>query len=81
MTFPKAVFDGPLCFGGFGFKHLYVASNVNKIQSLICHRNNNTSLGETMKINLNWVQLLSGISTPVLQYKKKLDYIHKHWFG
>jgi hypothetical protein len=71
MTFPKAAVHGPKCFGGLGFKHLYVESNVNKIEAVICHVNKQTKLGKIMLMNLNWIQLHSGIRTPILEHKKK----------
>jgi hypothetical protein len=80
ITFPKAAVHGPLCYGGLGFKHLYVESNVYKIQSVICHINKGTKLGKTMLINLIWIQLHSGIATPILEHKQRIDYIKEHWF-
>jgi hypothetical protein len=79
-TFPKAVVHGPVSFGGLGFQHLYVESNIGKLETLICHINKKTSLGTTMVTNLNWVQMHAGVKTPVLEYNKKLDYVENNWF-
>jgi hypothetical protein len=80
ITFPKAVVHGPLCFGGLGFQHLFVESNIGKIDTILCHINKQSQLGNSMKTNLNWIQLHSGIGTPVLQCSKNLDYIQQNWF-
>jgi hypothetical protein len=80
LTYPKALVHGPICFGGLGFCHLYVESNVLKIETLICHINKGTSLGEMMKVNLNWVQIHTGINTPFMLGKNHIDYIQDNWF-
>jgi hypothetical protein len=54
---------------------LKVESNPTKIESIMCHLNKNTKLGEKIRLNLNWIHLHIGIETPYLQYKKKLVYI------
>jgi hypothetical protein len=43
ITFPKAVVHGPIDFGGLGFPHLYVDSNIGKIETMICHINKKTT--------------------------------------
>jgi sulfur carrier protein ThiS len=65
---------------GIGFYNLYVESSVAKIESLICHINKTTLLGETMKTNLNWVQLHSGFLKPFFKGNKFIDYIQDNWF-
>jgi hypothetical protein len=80
MSFPKAVVHGPTCFGGLGFNNLYVESSIAKIESLICHINKETPLGASMRINLNWVQLHSGLKKPFFISNKYIDYIQENWF-
>jgi hypothetical protein len=80
ITFPKAVVHGPTSFGGLGFPHLYVESSVGKIEALMCHINKKTSLGQTMGLNLNWIQLHCGIDVPFLECKYPLDYVQTNWF-
>jgi hypothetical protein len=63
--FPRSGVYGTYKFGGLGFLQLEVKSNCNKIQSLICHVNNNTMLDKRFKINLNWLQVLAGTSQPI----------------
>jgi hypothetical protein len=80
ITFPKAVVHGPIDFGGLGFPHLYAESNICKIETMICHITKKTTPGETFCLNINWIQLLSGISSPVFESDKHLDYIQDNWF-
>jgi hypothetical protein len=35
MTLPKSIVHGPIGYGGLGFQHLYVESNINKISYVI----------------------------------------------
>jgi hypothetical protein len=80
MHFPRKVVYGSIKFGGLGFSQLNVESNCNKIQSIICHINNNTMLCKMMSTNLNWSQLLLGIVTPLLKNDNDISYIQKKWF-
>jgi hypothetical protein len=66
-TFPKAIVHGPISFGGLGFLHLFVESNIGKIGTIICHINKKNALGKSKVTNLNWVQLHAGTGTPLLQ--------------
>jgi hypothetical protein len=80
MSFPKAVVHGPLCFGGLGFHQLYVESNIKKIESLLCNINQNTNLGKSMKLNLNWIQIHIGVRKLFLESLESYNYIQKNWF-
>jgi hypothetical protein len=80
ISFPKAVIHGPTEFGGLGFQKLYVESNVNKIESILCHINKQTTLGATMKMNINWIQMHSGIQQPFLETTNPLEYLQQNWF-
>jgi hypothetical protein len=80
MTFPKAVVYGPVGFGGLGFQNLYVESNVNKIETIICHMNQNSPLGEKIRMILNWIQLHTGVEVGYLENQNPLLYIQNTWF-
>jgi hypothetical protein len=77
---PRKLAYGSMKFGGFGFLQLHAESSCNKIQSLICHINNNTMLGKMFMMNLNWTQLLVGLSEPILESNKVIKYIDNNWF-
>jgi ribonuclease HI len=80
MHFPRCIVYGATNFGGLGFRQLFVESGCNKIQSMVCHINNNTMLGKMVQINLNWVQLTSGLSKPIMESKEDILYINNNWF-
>jgi hypothetical protein len=53
-----------------------VESTCNKIQSIMCHINDGSMLGEILQINLKWTQQHAGLSTPILEK----SYIQSNWF-
>jgi hypothetical protein len=71
---------GPVIYGGLGFSHLYAESNISKVETIICHINKGSKLGSTICLNINWLQLHSGISVPILESNLKIDYIQDTWF-
>jgi hypothetical protein len=77
--FPRAVVFGPTIFGGLGFRQLYVDSNCIKIETIICNINGTTSLGESIKININWIQLIVGSETPILESRDQIPHIERNW--
>jgi hypothetical protein len=79
ITFPKAVVHGPVAYGGLGFPHLYLECNVSKIETIIFHINKGTTLGSSICMNINWLQMHSGINAPVLERKRCLDYVQDNW--
>jgi hypothetical protein len=79
-SFPKSGVHGPTAFGGLGFQTLYVESNVNKIESILCHTNKSTTLGATIQMNLNWIQLHTGLKKPFLESEVDTNYIPRNWF-
>jgi hypothetical protein len=80
MNFPRKVVYTPISFGGLGFKQHYVESSCSKIESIMCQINSKTTLGRCMETILNWTQLHSGISLPILTSDCNLDYITNNWF-
>jgi hypothetical protein len=79
-TFPKAVVHGPVAYGGLGFPYLYAKSNIGKIETIICHINKGTTLGSSLCMNINWLQLHSGRSKPILECKDSINYVQDNWF-
>jgi hypothetical protein len=47
---------------------------------MICHINKCTTLGATLCMNINWLQMHAGISVPVFESKNQIDYIQGFWF-
>ena len=76
----RAVIYGPERMGGVGIKNLYVEQSIEQIKALTQHTRLQSPLGKTMQINLDWVQLIAGIQSPVLEETKPLHHIEGEWF-
>jgi hypothetical protein len=79
--FPRAVVYGTTDYGGLGFNQLYLTSMCQKIDIILGNVNKRSSLGGGIVLNLGWLQLHSGISTPVLESFKPVLYIQPNWFN
>jgi hypothetical protein len=77
MHFPRKVVYSPVT----RIKKSSVESNCQKIESLICHINTKSSLGKSMELILNWVQLHSGLSTSILSNNSDIQYVKLDWFS
>jgi hypothetical protein len=64
-TTPTAVAYGPTEFGGVGLRHLFSEQGTRKNQAILQQIRDNTNLGKTMIILLQWAQLVAGISLPI----------------
>jgi hypothetical protein len=78
--FPRAAVFASVRQGGLGMRQLYVESLCSKIECVISHLNSNSSLGKNMKINLIWIQLITGIEKPLFESTHSLKYVIKNWF-
>lgn len=78
--FPRAVVYGSSIYGGLNVGQLYTESSIAKVLSLLSHIRADTDLGKTMTINLNWLQLTSGISAPLLETVTDVSYVPDNWF-
>lgn len=72
-SFPRAIALGPIEYGGMGIPHLYTEMSVSKLEYMIMHLRINSDIGKLMRINLNWIQITLGISTPIFQYKRDIS--------
>jgi hypothetical protein len=64
---PSAIVYGPQSLGGIGMRHLFAEQGTMQAQIIIQHLRAFTQLGETILIQLNWAQLVSGRSQPILE--------------
>ena len=76
---PRAMILGPMAYGGMGIPHLYTEMMATKIEYLIMHIRHNSDLGKLFRININWLQLNIGISTPYFEYPHEITYLN-NWF-
>jgi hypothetical protein len=59
---PRALIHGPREMGGVGISHLYTEMMGMKLETIISHICANTVLGKSIQININNLQLCSGIA-------------------
>jgi Reverse transcriptase (RNA-dependent DNA polymerase) len=78
--FPRAVVYGPKIFGGLGLPKLSVETNCNKLETIMCHLNNMTDLGEVIQLCMNLFQIHSGSCIPMMINDNEIDYIDQNWF-
>lgn len=78
-TFPRAVVFGPRRNGGLNLCQLYTETSVAKVSAVISHIRANTGLGQTMLVNINWLQLHSGSFQPILSSTSSLPYLKQNW--
>jgi hypothetical protein len=71
---------GPTHLGGLGLRHLFSESYTKKIETVVCHINAKTPLGDLFRINLNWYQQLLGSAPLVLLGLYKRLYVPSNWF-
>ena len=77
--FPRAIAFAHQDFGGLNMPHLYSEMMGMKLESLISHLQASTELGQAMIININMIQLSSGIIEPIFETNTKIDYIEDNW--
>jgi hypothetical protein len=63
---PRALVYRPVELGGFGVRHLYTEMQGMKLDMMVSHVRENTQFGKAFQINLNYLQLMSGITKPIL---------------
>jgi hypothetical protein len=78
-TFPRAVVFGPREAGGLNLTHMYTEQGSQKVKTLLEHVRSESGMGNLMRYNLNWLQLHSGRSTPLLESNDEVKYLDKNW--
>ena len=76
---PRAVVFGPSEFGGMEWDNPTTVSLYEKLKILIGSIRLQDTVGKILNIQLSWLQIFSGISTPLLEYNKPLDYLPPGW--
>ena len=65
--------------GGAGIPHFYTQMMGMKLEAFIAHIRADTILGKSFKINLNFIQLIAGIETPIFETMEDLSYVPDNW--
>lgn len=74
-SFPWSLVFAHQDFGGFNIPHLHTEDMAKKVESMSAHIRASTNIGQSMKININTIQLLSGISTPIFKSNDILRFL------
>jgi hypothetical protein len=77
--FPRALIHGPEEMGGAEIPHLFSEMMGMKIEAIISHVRANTVLGKSIKINIDHLQLCSGLAQPIFTSKDYIGYIDENW--
>lgn len=79
-TTSRVLVHTPKFYGGFDIPNFYVEMNIQRIETLLSHNRAKTPLGTSQEINLDFVQLYSGLATPVFELTEKVDYLESAWY-
>jgi hypothetical protein len=77
--FPRALAFVPRSHGGLEYMHLYLLQGQQCTKLLRRHTLHNTEIGKQICVDIAWIQLEAGTSTPVLQKQSALDYVQDGW--
>ena len=79
--FPRAVVYGSPRFGGLQFKHLYVEQGVKHVAHFVKYYHSNNSIGQLLRISLQWIRLVAGFSfCPLRRPQTNYYHITDPWF-
>ena len=79
-TTARAVVYGPEEHGGIGIKNLYAEQSIAQITAMLQHTRLHSPLGRTIRINLDWVQIIAGMEIPVLEDTRPIQHMEGEWF-
>ena len=75
----RAVVFGPTETGGMDWDNPILIYLYGKLKILIGSVRLQDTVGKLIKIQLSWLQVFAGISTPILEYDKEITYIPNKW--
>jgi hypothetical protein len=75
----RSVVFGPTNFGGVGMRHLFTEMMEMKLNTVLSHIRANLTLGKSMRINIDYIQLTSGMTTPIFESSNPIPYIEQNW--
>jgi hypothetical protein len=76
---PRALIHGPFEMGRAEIPHLYTEMMGMKLETIIAHIRSDTVLGKSLKININNIQLCSGIKNPIFSCRDDISYMDDNW--
>ena len=73
---PKAILYGPMSMGGMEFPEVHTLQSQTQVPFMLKQLRWDKTLANDILVTLDHVQLLTGLTTPVMQYTaSKIDYI------
>ena len=76
---PRAVVFGTNEYGGLNWTNLKVVFLYEKLKMLIGSIRLNDKIGQMIRYQLTWLQLVAGVSTPLLRLKITIPYVPEGW--
>ena len=76
---PRAVVFGPSTFGGMNWESAYGIMAYEQIELFIGSLRMEDTVGKLLRIQLQWLQMFSGNSTPLLESTQAVKYLPKGW--
>ena len=76
---PRAVVFGPATFGGMSWESPYSILCHEQIKMVIGSIRINDTVGKLIRIQLTWLQITAGHSTPLLESKRAIPYLPRCW--
>jgi hypothetical protein len=77
--FPRALSHGPLKMGGCEIPHFFTEIMGLKVESKIAHIGSNSVLGKSIRININYIQLICGLEHPLFSSRDDIGYVDSNW--
>ena len=77
--FPRAVVFGPAKYGRMDWDNILVLSLFEKLKLFIGLIRLQDKLGKMIQIQVDWLQLFAGVSTPLLRMNKYVSYLPRGW--
>ena len=74
-----AVVYGPLLYGGMAWSNIQVITTYEKLKMVIGSIRLQDTVGQMIEIQLTWLQLFSGLSTPMFRMKHEIPYLPQGW--
>ena len=79
-TTARAIIHGPLELGGANFTSLYAAQISSQVSLLQHHLRVKGNVGDLIRINLGWMQLIAGTKNPILSdCTTELPHLDQNW--
>jgi Reverse transcriptase (RNA-dependent DNA polymerase) len=78
-SFPRAAVYASIKYGGLGLPHLYAYSSSCKVECVLGNINMDTELGKLIIVDLDWIQMNTWLSTPILEYGFVISYLPRNW--